>query len=66
MHLSIPVAPAPLQLHLNFNYDYDNGADSDSKIGPFFDAVEVEDELDFIDDCEWHCLRNNELQPQLQ
>jgi hypothetical protein len=52
VHLSIPVAPAAIPIRTDFNLMYDDGADSDGEVGPFFDAVEGEDEFDSDDDIE--------------
>jgi hypothetical protein len=46
VHLSIPVDPEAIPICTDFNLNYDNGADSDGDVGPFFDAVEGEDDYD--------------------
>ncbi len=43
VYLSIPVAPTQT-VHDQFNLNYDHGEDSDGEVGPFFEAVEVDDD----------------------
>jgi hypothetical protein len=50
--ISIPVPPVPIQRN-EYNFDYENSMDSDGKVGPFYDAVEGDKEVDSDDDCNW-------------
>jgi hypothetical protein len=46
VNLSIPDTPAALAVRIYINIDNYDGADSDGEIGPFFDAVVDEVDLD--------------------
>jgi hypothetical protein len=60
VNLSIPDAPATILIHTELDLVYDDGADLDGEVGPFFDAIEGEDEFDSDDDME---LEHWELEP---
>jgi hypothetical protein len=67
VHLSMPVAPAALPSRVDMNIDNYDGIDSDGEIGPFYDAVADEAELDSDDDCSWNDNEpGTEEQPQPQ
>ena len=53
VHLSIPVTPATLQMCVDTNFDNYDDTDADGEIGPFFDSVADEVELDSNDDYSW-------------
>jgi hypothetical protein len=62
VHLSIPVAPTPMH-HNELNLDCYNGADSEGELGPFYDAVMYECDVDSDDDVALNSS-SDELEPE--